>query len=145
MAQGSRLKTHHRIAPSHQKGALTSALCWRTSRTYRSLYSRVTFRHIGVEPIRRLSAVRSHWAYGGPTIPRAPRHLDLPALLQVIGLGGKRRWTGTRRCRRRTSRAATTQTSPSERLLLLLRQSTIRLDPRRAAAVARCRIVRLEV
>ena len=39
------------------------------------------------QPIHRLSAVRSRWAYGGPTTYLQPlRHPGPPALLQVISL-----------------------------------------------------------
>ena len=97
-------------------------------------------------PIHRLSAVRSslgvRWSHGNL---QPLRHLGLPALLQVIGLGVNGGGLTTRRCRRRTSRAATTQASPSERMLLRPRQSMTRLDPKRAAAAARCLTVQLEV
>ena len=96
-------------------------------------------------PIHRLSAVRStlgvRWSHGNL---QPLRHPGLPALLQVIDLGANGGRLTTRRCRRRTSRAATTQASPSERMLLRPRRSMTRLDPKRAAA-ARCPTVLLEV
>ena len=99
-----------------------------------------------VNLIHRLSAVRStlgvRWSHGNL---QSLRHPGLPALLQVIGLGVNGGGLTTRRCRRRTSRAATTQASPSERMLLRPRQSMTRLDPKRAAAAARCLTVQLEV
>ena len=72
------------------------------------------------------------------------RHPGPPALLQVIDLGANGGGLTTRRCRRRTSRAATTQAFPSERMLLRPRRSMTRLDPKRAAAAARCPTVLLE-
>ena len=100
----------------------------------------------GPQPIHRLSAVRSslgvRWSHGNL---QPLRHPGLPALLQVIDLGANGGRLTTRRCRRRTSRAATTQASPSERMLLRPRRSMTRLDPKRAAAAARCPTVLLEV
>ena len=98
-----------------------------------------------VQPIHRLSAVRStlgvRWSHGNL---QPLRHPGLPALLQVIGLEANGGRLTTRRCRRRTNRAATTQASPSERMLLRLRRLMTRLDPKRAAAVARCPTVQPE-
>ena len=97
-------------------------------------------------PIHRLSAVRSalgvRWSHGNL---QPLRHPGLSALLQVIDLGANGGRLTTRRCRRRTNRAATTQASPSERMLLRPRRSMTRLDPKRAAAAARCPTVLLEV
>ena len=90
------------------------------------------------------------YAHSGRTVvpqlyPQPLRHPGPPALLQVIDLGVNGGGLTTRRCRRRTSRAATTQAFPSERMLLRPRRSMTRLDPKRAAAAARCPTVLLEV
>ena len=83
----------------------------------RSLSRAYTSTNIGSQPIHRLSAVRSalgvRWSHGNL---QPLRHPGPPALLQVIGLGVNGGGLTTRRCRRRTSRAATTQASPSERM-----------------------------
>ena len=90
------------------------------------------------------------YAHSGRTVvpqlyPQPLRHPGPPALLQVISLGVNGGGLTTRRCRRRTSRAATTQAFPSERMLLRPRRSMTRLDLKRAAAAARCPTVLLEV
>ena len=68
-----------------------------------------------VQPIHRLSAVRSRWAYGGPTYSStsSASWSSCPTTSRELGANGG--GLTTRRCRRRTSRAATTQTFPSER------------------------------
>ena len=53
--------------PRHRKKDRSLPL-GRRPRKLRSISSRVTYRHIEVVPIHRLSAVRSNWAYGGPVI-----------------------------------------------------------------------------
>ena len=129
-----------------EKAVVDAALGFGNSTRTRPLTRTSTSINIGSQPIHRLSAVRSalgvRWSHGNH---QPLRHPGLPALLQVIGLGANGGRLTTRRCRRRTSRAATTQASPSERMLLRPRRSMTRLDPKRAAAAARCPTVLLEV
>ena len=95
------------------------------------------------QPIHRLSAVRSNWAYGGPTytLSSSASRSSCPSTSHRPALNGG--GLITRRCRRRTNRAATTRTLPWEQMQL--RRSMTRLDPKRAAAAVQSRTVRLEV
>ena len=141
-ARGSRRST---LSHGRKKRSLT--LLWDSGIQHVHDQSRTsTSISIGSQPIHRLSAVRSalgaRWSHGNLQLLRHP---GPPALLQVIGLGANGGGLTIRRCRRRTNRAATTQASPSERMLLRLRRSMTRLDPKRAAAAARCLTVQLEV
>ena len=129
-----------------EKAVVDAALGFGNSTRTRPLTRTSTSINIGSQPIHRLSAVRSslgvRWSHGNLQLLRHP---GLPALLQVIDLGANGGRLTTRRCHRRTNRAATTQAFPSERMLLRLRRSMTRLDPKRAAAAARCLTVQLEV
>ena len=128
-----------------EKAVVDAALGFGNSTRTRPLTRTSTSINIGSQPIHRLSAVRSslgvRWSHGNLQLLRHP---GLPALLQVIDLGANGGRLTTRRCHRRTNRAATTQAFPSERMLLRLRRSMTRLDLKRAAA-ARCLTVQLEV
>ena len=78
----------------------------------RSSTSGITRSRIGPESVHRLSAVRSLWAYGGPncTSFSSASRSSCPSTSQRPAVNGG--GLTTRRCRRRTSRAATTRASP---------------------------------
>jgi hypothetical protein len=101
-----------------EKAVVDAALGFGNSTRTRPLTRTSTSINIGSQPIHRLSAVRSslgvRWSHGNLQLLRHP---GLPALLQVIDLGANGGRLTTRRCHRRTNRAATTQAFPSERML----------------------------
>ena len=134
LAQVAKRRLKHLDAPAHgEKLGACIALRIGNSTRLRSNSRSITSKQIGYNPFTGYQPVRStlgvRWSHGNL---QPLRHPGLPALLQVIHLGANGGRLKTRRCRRRTNRAATTRASPSERMLLRLRRSMTRLDPKRA-------------